>query len=129
MDFIMKKIILILLIYSASPLFSHAQNQKILQSKWVKIMQHESSGNFIEADNDFQKFYTSYLKKKIKSKEESNGASPGEAHLETQEELMIAGYLKWSLGIKPFVRTDGTIMSIEERMAIINEARKNQLQK
>ena len=122
----MRKIILLLLIYSSAPLLVHAQSQKLLQSKWIKIMQNETGANYFEADKDFEKFYTSYLKKQIKSKEENNNASPGEAHMESVEDLLIASYQKWSTGIKPFVRADGTIMPIEQRIAVINDTRKNQ---
>ncbi|MEP7255822.1 MAG: hypothetical protein ABI666_08585 [Ferruginibacter sp.] len=119
----MKKTILVLLISTAAPLLIKAQVQKILQSKWVKIMQNDSLGNYIEAEKDFQKFYTAYLKKEAKELKERSNA--GEAHLESQEELLIAGYIKWSVAIKPFVRYDGSIMPIDERMVIINDANKN----
>jgi hypothetical protein len=119
----MKKNILLLLISAVAPLLIKAQVQKILQSKWVKIMQNDSLGNYIEAEKDFQKFYTAYLKKEAKELKERGNA--GEAHLESQEELLIAGYIKWSVAIKPFVKADGSIMPIQERIEIINEANKN----
>ena len=121
----MRKIILLLLIYSALPILTNAQTERVMQSKWVKIMEDESSGNYFEAQIDFHKFYTSYQKKKVKSKEESNNASPGEEHIEGPVELLIASYLKWCIGIKAFVQPDGSIMPIEQRMAIINQARKS----
>ena len=108
-----------------SPLVSKAQTEKLRQSKWIKIMENETTGNYFEADNDFQKFYASYLEKKSTTKEEQNNTAPGEDHLESPVELFIASYLKWSIGIKPFVLPDGSIMPIEQRMIIINEARKN----
>ena len=121
----MRTVIILLLIYSMSPLVSKAQTEKLRQSKWIKIMENETTGNYFEADNDFQKFYASYLEKKSTTKEEQNNAATGEDHLESPVELFIASYLKWSIGIKPFVLPDGSIMPIEQRMIIINEARKN----
>ena len=41
-------------------------SQKVLRSKWVKIMANDSSYNFLEAQKEFQSFYTAFLKEERK---------------------------------------------------------------
>ena len=119
-----KLILLCIILFSFSQ--SKAQSQKVLNSKWVKIMQDESSASFLEAENDFKKYYASYLKKKIRSKDERHAESPGEEHLESPEEKLIARYQRWAMVMRPFVNADGSLKPIEERVAIMNAARQQQ---
>ena len=120
----MTKIICLLLITSVFSLAGKAQQENLRQSKWVKIMQNDATGNFLEAEMEFRKFYEAYRMQQIKKPDEENNASPVEAHLESQEDLWVASYLKWSMAVRPFVRADGTIIPIEQRIALINETRK-----
>ena len=102
-------------------------SQKILRSKWVKIMANDSSYNFLEAQKEFQGFYTAFLKEERKEqlKKQRNKSSAEEVHLESQLELLVADYLRWSVMIKPFVNADGTVMPLKERLTIINNSKRN----
>ena len=90
-------------------------------------MSNDSSYNFLEAQKEFQSFYTEYLKEQHKEqvKRERNRSSSGEDHIESPVELLVADYLRWSITIKPFVRADGTIIPLSSRLAIINSSKKN----
>ena len=100
--------------------------QRVQKSKWVKIMSDDSSYNFLEAQKEFQSFYSDYLKERNKEqlRRERSKASPGEEHLESPVELLVADYLKWSIAIKPFVRADGSIIPLSGRLAIIRDTKK-----
>ena len=101
--------------------------QKVLRSKWVKIMVNDSSYNYLEAQKEFLSFYSGFLKEERKEqlKKQRNKSSAEEVHLESPLELLVADYLRWSVMIKPFVKADGTIMALTERLAIINNSKRN----
>ena len=121
----MKKFILAIIIFLASTKYSSAQKDNLQQSKWVQIMQNEMTGNFVEAEKDFLQFYNSYLKSK--GIEERNESSSGEEHLESPTSLYISSFIRWSHAIRPFVREDGSIMTIVQRLVLINKNRQIQL--
>jgi hypothetical protein len=99
--------------------------QKLLDEKWVKIMANDSMANFPEADAAFQKYYASYIKEKKKAEMsvQPSVSKMEEEHLNDPETFLIAGYIKWSISIKPFVGSDGRIMPMERRLAIIQAAK------
>lgn len=102
---------------------------KIKQAKWVKIMNADSLYNYFEAEAEFQKFYTVYLKEKKKEerkREKSNAASHEEEHLDSPVDLLVSEYFKWNVAIKPFVLANGSIMPLTQRLAIIREIRNKQ---
>ena len=124
----MKQLILsAMLFFSFFQLNAQQIPQKVQRSKWVRIMSNDSSYNFLEAQKEFQSFYTEYLKEQHKEqvKRERNRSSSGEDHIESPVELLVADYLRWSITIKPFVRADGTIIPLSSRLAIINSSKKN----
>jgi len=123
----MKKFIIVLLTANIFSLHLQAQDipQSLKQEKWVKIMDNDSAANFLEADASFRKYYASYLKEKNKEEngKQNNNAPAEEEHMKSPEEFLIAGYLKWSINIKPFVLADGMIMPMARRLAIIEASR------
>ena len=125
----MKKLLLsaTLFLISFSQLNAQQVSQRVKRSKWVKIMDNDSSYNYLEAQKEFQVFYTEYLKEKNKEqiRRERSGSSSAEEHLENPTELLVAEYLKWSITIKPFVRANGTIIPLSGRLAIINDNKRN----
>jgi len=88
-------------------------------------MSNDSAYNYLEAQKEFQGFYKDYLveQKKEFQKKQRNKSSAEETHLESQTELLVAQFLKWSIGIKPFVLADGTILPLSKRLSIINSAK------
>ncbi|MEO7310510.1 MAG: hypothetical protein ABIX01_08940 [Chitinophagaceae bacterium] len=121
---------LVLLVFAGTKLI-HAQDipAKVKQAKWVTIMNADSLYNYFEAEADFQKFYAGYLKEKKKEerrRERSNAASPQEEHLESPVELLVADYVKWTVQIQPFVRADGSIMPLAERLVIARSIKNGQ---
>ena len=121
----MKKLLLssVLLFVFFLQLSAQQIPQKVQRSKWVKIMTNDSVYNYLEAQKEFQAFYTGYVKEKNREqiRRERNKSSSEEEHLESPVELLVAEYLKWSVTIKPFVRADGTIIPLSERLVIIND--------
>ncbi len=102
-------------------------SQKVQRSTWVKIMSNDSSYNYLEAQKEFQSFYTGFLKEKKKEerRKERNKASAEEEHLESPSELLVANYLRWAITIKPYVNADGSIIPISKRLEIINSSKRN----
>ena len=66
--FFMKKLLVSATLLFISFLQLNAQQipQKVQRSKWVKIMANDSAYNFLEAQKEFQVFYTAYLKEQHK---------------------------------------------------------------
>ncbi|MEP7165676.1 MAG: hypothetical protein ABI741_13335 [Ferruginibacter sp.] len=117
---------MILLLLCSSQLSAQQVSQKILRSKWVKIMSNDSSYNYLEAEKEFEGFYTDFLaEKKKEQRKQRNRSSAGEDHMESPAELLVAQYLRWSIAIRPFVKADGSIMSLSDRLAIINNNKRN----
>ncbi len=100
---------------------------KVQRSVWVKIMSNDSSYNYLEAQKEFQNFYTGYLKEKKKEerRKERNKASAEEDHLESPIELLVASYLRWAITIKPYVHADGSIIPLTKRLEIIQASKIN----
>jgi hypothetical protein len=125
----MKKIfILYMLLFAAQAAYTQQIPNKLVQAKWVKIMNADSVFNFFEAEAEFEKFNISYEKAKAKAERKrakNNVANEQEAHLESIEELYINPYIIWRENIKPFVLESGAILSITARLAIINSVRNN----
>lgn len=91
-------------------------------------MSNDSAYNYLEAQKEFQNFYKEYLnekKRELKRQQRNKTASEAEVHLESPTELLVADFLKWTIMIKPFVRADGSIIPLKERLAIINEYKRN----
>ena len=90
-------------------------------------MSNDSSYNYLEAQKEFQGFYTEFLneKKRELRKKQRNPASAEEEHLESPTELLVADFLHWTIAIKPFVRADGSIIPLSSRLAIINDIKRN----
>lgn len=128
----MRKFILFSIFTSICFLQSKAQDipQKVQRSKWVQIMSNDSAYNYFEAREEFKKYYTQFLKEKKKEEaklERKKSSSSEEEHLENPTELLVADYLRWSIAIKPFVKSDGTIMPLTSRLEIINSAKKKSI--
>ena len=126
----MKKNGIFLLPFLLFGLFSQAQQapQKVRESTWARISANDTTVNFFDAQKDFEKFYTKYLKEKNREelhRARREPASPQEEHLDGPEELLVSNYIKWSIAIKPFVNADGTIIPLEKRLAIIRQARQS----
>ena len=119
---------LIFLLFAIVQLNAQQIPQKVQRSTWVKIMSNDSAYNYLEAQKEFQNFYKEYLnekKRELKRQQRNKTASEAEVHLESPTELLVADFLKWTIMIKPFVRADGSILPLKERLAIINEYKRN----
>lgn len=118
---------ILLLSICSLPLNAQQVSQKVQRSTWVKIMSNDSSYNFLEAQKEFQHFYTDFLneKKKEERRKERNKVSAEEDHLESPAELLVAQYLRWAITIKPYVKADGSIMPLSKRLEIIQTANRN----
>jgi hypothetical protein len=94
------------------------------EEKWIQIMSNDSSVNYFEAEASFQKFYTAFrAKENARQNKAGEDAKEEEEHAKSPEEYFIAGYLKWSIAIKPFVLPDGRIMPVGQRLLLIQQAR------
>lgn len=118
---------IVLLFVCSFHLKAQQVSQKVQRSAWVKIMSNDSSYNYLEAQKEFQIFYTDFLKEKKKEerRKERNKASAEEEHLESPAELLVANYLRWAITIKPYVNADGSIIPLSKRLEIINSTKRN----
>lgn len=126
----MSKFIVITLLAMAFSLQTQAQKlpKSLREEKWVQIMTNDSAMNFFEAEAAFKKFHTRWLAKEKAEREEEAENPASEEQRKGSEEYLVAAYLKWSLTMKPFVLPDGKLMPLQQRLAIIQEARKKQQQ-
>jgi len=122
----MDRFIMILIFLSLCGLAATAQTGEDLKnSTWVRIMQNDTSVNYFTAKKDFTKFVAEYRMKeaqrdKEKRSTENDERLPNEEHLKSPEESAIISFQLWSKSIRPFVTADGKVMSLEQRMAIVN---------
>jgi hypothetical protein len=124
----MRKFILIVLLAMAFSAQVQAQQlpKALREEKWVQVMANDSAANYFEAEAAFQKFYTAWQAKEKAEKAREANDPVEEEQRKGPEEYCINAFLKWSVMIKPFVLPDGRIMSMSQRLAIIQEARKKQ---
>jgi hypothetical protein len=124
----MRSFLLILFIISFSVICVKSQDlSRIKNESWVRIMQNDTSVNYFKAKKDYSKFRKAYKKHEAKEekKRKKEMAEKGEhftyeSHLENPEEMVMMRYEQWARSMKPFVTSDGKVMSIEERMKIVN---------
>jgi hypothetical protein len=126
----MKRCILMALMVVSFAIQTQAQQlpKSLREEKWVQIMANDSAMNFFEAEAAFKKFHTGWLAKEKAERAEEASNPAGEEQRRGPEEYLIAAYLKWSLAMKPFVLSDGKLMPLTQRLAIIQQARKKQQQ-
>lgn len=126
----MSKFIVITLLVMAFALPTQAQQlpKSLREEKWVQIMANDSAVNFFEAEAAFKKFHTRWMAKERAERGAEAENPAGEEHKKGPEEYLVAAYLKWSLTMKPYVLPDGKLMPLQQRLAIIQEARKKQQQ-
>jgi hypothetical protein len=124
----MTRIALILIFSLVCTLFAKAQvSDDLKNATWVRIMQNDTSINYFVAEKDFEKFRVEHRKveaqKQAEEKEAANNGEhrPNESHLEDPEQAAIMAFQWWSKSIRPFVGSDGKVMPIEQRMAIVNK--------
>src|SRR5436853_439928 len=113
---------------------------------WIKMMDDEHT-NYFEALKAFELYFTTHkfptmeeeemakndkLKERIekseakyKKKKPKYREAPGESQKEKHEETRLAFEVKkfnhWEMQTRPYVKDDGSIMNIEERMKIWKE--------
>ena len=93
-------------------------------------MTNDSACNYFDAREESQKYYTQFQKEQKREEaklERKKSSSSEEKHLENPTELLVADYQRWSIAIKPFVKSDGTIIPLTSRMEIINNAKKKSI--
>ena len=92
-------------------------------------MHNDTTVNYFEAHRDFVNYLREYRKQQAEtqSKEPADAKSeeqhPQEQHLKSPEEAAIMDFQRWSKSIKPFVPPNGKIMTVEQRMAILNKGK------
>ena len=102
---------------------------KFQNESWVRIMQNDTSVNYFTARKDFAKFVAEYRKKEAKSQHTEKVVTKGEehpheSHLKDPESAAILQFQRWSRSVQPFVTSDGKIMPVEQRMALVNKGKK-----
>ena len=122
----MRRSIIILIFFSVCCLVATAQKHDNLKNAtWIRIMQGDTTVNYFTAKKDFAKFAAQHRKKEAQEEKERQSEKnttrvPNEEHLRDPEENAIMAFERWSKSMRPFVKANGKVMSIDERMAAIN---------
>ena len=126
----MNRIIITIICSTLCCLLATAQkNEALKNASWVRIMHDDTTVNYFTAKKDFAKFVAQHHKKEAEEKQEEKHTAksteriPNEEHLRDPEENAIMAFERWSKSMRPFVMANGRVMSIEQRMAVINRGK------
>jgi hypothetical protein len=126
----MNKIALTLIFLLTCTFFAGAQTADNFKSEtWYRIMHNDTTVSYFTARRDFVNYLREYQKRETAAQSTTQDSKPGaeqhaqEEHLKSPEEAAIMDFKLWSKSIKPFVTPDGKIMTVEQRMALMNKGK------